>query len=630
MGGATPVGSVFLAPSPVTAMGWPLIDRGLTCLFGLGLALAAVGGGEALARVAHELPPPRVQGLRRTGLFTLFFALFTTTLGTFLFVLLVPAVEQSAWINAPLAGLAQHLSAPSWVRDLVALALVGAALLMLAPAAHAALGDAEQMLQRLSAAGTLPAGLASLHRRLGTPARAIDVSVAAAILMVLVSSGRVTWLARAYAIAIVATVVLEVAALVRLRRRGAGALSFKAPMNVHLAGYEVPIGLVGPALVLVAVGLAMVGIGDAASIAAAALLVGLVLLFTAAGRDVAPPEAVEGPDGFDLLPSAELSLDQIDARPGNALVLVAQPALARPRGWCAAGAGRSRHRRDDRAPARHRCRRGCLGRHHTHASRTAIAVGGRGPRRPARPVRPPAHRAGPQRLRRHRGDDPCACARPTSTSANRRRSRRAEQARLLGDAWERADKPEHLEVRLVIHHRTGRADAYQLGAHPPSLAPSDLDLIHRVWLDASQAVGPHVHHHDVVRAALTQMEQQLNGPNRDEALAVIRGVARPAEELAAVVRARDFARLRDLVRNRHASDLAPILTDLGLEDQVVVFRVLPRKDAAAVFEYLSHEAQDALLKAMAQEDVARSSTTWRRTIGPCSSRSCRPRRRASC
>jgi magnesium transporter len=37
---------------------------------------------------------------------------------------------------------------------------------------------------------------------------------------------------------------------------------------------------------------------------------------------------------------------------------------------------------------------------------------------------------------------------------------------------------------------------------------------------------------------------------------------------------------------------------------VVVFRVLPRKDAAAVFSYLSIEQQEALLKAMAREDVA--------------------------
>ena len=180
----------------------------------------------------------------------------------------------------------------------------------------------------------------------------------------------------------------------------------------------------------------------------------------------------------------------------------------------------------------------------------------------------------------------------------------ADQARLLGEAWERADKPEALDVRLVIYHRSGRADTYHLGAHPPSLTSGDLDLIHRLWLDAVKTVGPHVHHHDVVRAALTQMEQQLTGPQRDEALAAIREVARPAEELAAVLRARDYARLRDMLRNRHAGDVATLLTALSLEDQVVVFRVLPRKDAAAVFEYLSHEAKEALLKAMAQEDVA--------------------------
>ena len=191
----------------------------------------------------------------------------------------------------------------------------------------------------------------------------------------------------------------------------------------------------------------------------------------------------------------------------------------------------------------------------------------------------------------------------TCMSVNRRHHG-DDQARLLGDAWERAAKPDALDVRLFVHHRSGRADLYHLGAHPPTLSPGDLDLIHRVWLDATKAIGPHVHHHDVVRAALMQMEQQLNGSQRDEALDVIRDVARLADELAAVLRARDYARLRDMMRNRHASDLAALLAELSLEDQVVVFRVLPRKDAAAVFEYLSHDAKESLLKAMAQEDVA--------------------------
>jgi magnesium transporter len=179
-----------------------------------------------------------------------------------------------------------------------------------------------------------------------------------------------------------------------------------------------------------------------------------------------------------------------------------------------------------------------------------------------------------------------------------------DQGRLLGEAWERAEKPKDQHLRLVIHRDSGRTDAYHLGAHPPSLTPGDLDLIHRVWLDVVKSVGRHVHHHDVVRAALTQMEQQLSGSQREEAIAVIRNVARPADELAAAVQARDYSRLRDLVRNRHSSDVATALTELSIEDQVIVFRILPRKDAAGVFAYLSLEQQDALLKAMAREDIA--------------------------
>src|SRR5262249_19837327 len=114
------------------------------------------------------------------------------------------------------------------------------------------------------------------------------------------------------------------------------------------------------------------------------------------------------------------------------------------------------------------------------------------------------------------------------------------------------------------------------------------------------------HHHDVGRAALKLMEHQPDeeGTSRDAALELVRQTTRPADELAAVVRARDFTRLRDMVRNRDAADVSRVLTELAIEDQVVAFRVLPRKVAAATFEYLSHDAQGALLKAMAQEEVA--------------------------
>ena len=179
-----------------------------------------------------------------------------------------------------------------------------------------------------------------------------------------------------------------------------------------------------------------------------------------------------------------------------------------------------------------------------------------------------------------------------------------EQARLLGEAWERASGPKPLGVRLVIHHPTGTTASYQLGAHAPAFDAGDLDLIHKLWLDVVSAVGPHVHHRDVVRAALKHMDNELKGPDREAALGLVRETARPGDELAAIVRARDFTRMRDLVRNWPPGDLAAALIDLPLDEQVVVFRILPRKDAAGTFEYLSIEQQEALLKAMAQEDVA--------------------------
>lgn len=100
------------------------------------------------------------------------------------------------------------------------------------------------------------------------------------------------------------------------------------------------------------------------------------------------------------------------------------------------------------------------------------------------------------------------------------------------------------------------------------------------------------------------MEPQLSDSLREEPLAAIRNVARSAEELAALLRDGDYGGLRDTLRNRHPGDVAAALTALSLDDQVLVFRALPRKEAVSVFEYLSHDAKETLLRSMASEEVA--------------------------
>ena len=75
-------------------------------------------------------------------------------------------------------------------------------------------------------------------------------------------------------------------------------------------------------------------------------------------------------------------------------------------------------------------------------------------------------------------------------------------------------------------------------------------------------------------------------------------------DLERIIRVRDFSALREKLENWEAADLARLIISLRVEDQVIVFRVLPRGLAADVFEYLDLAAQELLLKTMAKDDVA--------------------------
>ena len=71
-----------------------------------------------------------------------------------------------------------------------------------------------------------------------------------------------------------------------------------------------------------------------------------------------------------------------------------------------------------------------------------------------------------------------------------------------------------------------------------------------------------------------------------------------------LIRSGDFTRLRDELSGMRPQELASAFCDLRGDDQVLAFRILPRRSAAAVFEYMPAECQQSLVKAMGQEDVA--------------------------
>ncbi|MCZ2126718.1 MAG: magnesium transporter [Anaerolineales bacterium] len=75
-------------------------------------------------------------------------------------------------------------------------------------------------------------------------------------------------------------------------------------------------------------------------------------------------------------------------------------------------------------------------------------------------------------------------------------------------------------------------------------------------------------------------------------------------DLEALIESRNFNAVREQTRNWSAADLAELMEPLSVEKAAVVFRLLPREQAADVFSYLSEDHQERLLKALGREDVA--------------------------
>src|SRR5262249_25636604 len=98
----------------------------------------------------------------------------------------------------------------------------------------------------------------------------------------------------------------------------------------------------------------------------------------------------------------------------------------------------------------------------------------------------------------------------------------AEEARLAGLAWERLREPRP-QLTLSIYFPSGKEHVFYLGPHAPHLTPKEINLLHSIWLDLSNALAPEeIHHHDIVHFALEEVQQDLARARREEIIGGLR------------------------------------------------------------------------------------------------------------
>ena len=100
-----------------------------------------------------------------------------------------------------------------------------------------------------------------------------------------------------------------------------------------------------------------------------------------------------------------------------------------------------------------------------------------------------------------------------------------DQAKQIGDAWERLPKKPNRQVCFHVVDPDGTVHDFYLGAHVPKLADADIDLIHALWLDATNRGGiEDLHHREIVTVALARLAEEMKGAERVETLERMRSV----------------------------------------------------------------------------------------------------------
>ena len=130
-----------------------------------------------------------------------------------------------------------------------------------------------------------------------------------------------------------------------------------------------------------------------------------------------------------------------------------------------------------------------------------------------------------------------------------------EQARQIGDAWEKLGDPKP-QFNLEIHLPNGDKVYKVLGPHAPNLTANEVNLLHRLWLrfsDVDRPAGVAPSRCGALRAR--RSAERNRGRSRREALIAAARTPRsqPEEETATNLRARKSLRLRQAFLKRRGA-----------------------------------------------------------------------------
>ena len=511
---------------------WPTFTF-IAILVGLGHSFLAMSGWESLAQVYREIEHPKPQNLRRAGAVIFVYSVVFTTAVSFLATAFIPDGARAQYSDNLISGIAMHLVGPLGLRLLFQGFVVVVGFLILAGGVNTAIVGSNAVVNRISEDGVLPDWFRRPHHKYGTTSRVLNTIVGLQLLTLLLTRGDLYLLGEAYAFGVVWSFALKSLAVLVLRFKDPGPREWRVPFNVRVRGIELPVGLALITTLLFAFAIVNLFTKRTATISGLAFTAVLYSVFIVTERQnvrrAARGHHDTGLDQFQLLAANDLGLEEVASRPGSVLVPVRDYNTLAHLNWALTHVDTERH---DVVAMTVRLLHGPdSGFRDFHRSEifsdyeqllfTKVVAIAERQGRPVKLLVVPSSNV---------FDAVAQTAVRLSSSqivlGDSAKFSAADQARLLGHSWERVENSDKLRTQLITYKLSGEIQTYLLGAHAPTLTPDDLDLIHKLWLEAAGEIGVDVHHRDVVRVALEKLRGDIEGGHRKDAMDRIRRQAR--------------------------------------------------------------------------------------------------------
>ncbi len=496
-------------------------------LMAFGHSVLAMSGEESLAQVNREIEHPKLLNLKRAALIIAIYSTIFTGLGSLLAVMLIPDdVRVSVYRDNLIAGMAMYMVGPVAIRVAFRVFVVIVGFLILGGAVNTAIVGSTGVLMRVAEDGVLADWFRKPQRRFGTSYRIVNLVAIIQLVVIVITRGDVIMIGEAYAFGVIWSFTFNALAMLVLRWKYKGERGAKVPLNLRIGKTELPIGLACVFLVLLTTAIVNLFTKSVATVSGIVFAIAFFIIFSLSERDnKRRHKATERQmkEHFQLAHAEEVGRDDLAIRPGGVLVTMRDASTPHALKWALA-----RTDTDDQDLVVLAARMmGAGGPEYVDASEQlfseheqmlftkAVSVAESFGKHIGLLV-VPAGDIFAAIVRMANSLDVAAVVSGLSTKLTA-----AEQAYHVGQAWEALPDPKR-QFTFYVVPPTGEAESFHIGPHAPSIPASDVQLVHRLWLNLRRNPDMQdLHHSDILTYALTRLATEYSG-DRTETLRKLR------------------------------------------------------------------------------------------------------------